>query len=575
VALADGGYSVSASAVGHLPSAEDSATGERREFSIPADPAPVRVDFVLTEGGPHIRGVVQDIQGGPVVGAHVYAIDQAGTFSTTAQTESNDDGHFELASGGGTLLLRVVADGYVEARQLATAPTEGLVVELTAAASIAGEVVDADGEPVAGAQVVAADGSQEGEANATSDAAGRFAIEGLAAGSYGLSARASGWYGRAAEPVALAIGDAKKDVRLILEPAVAVSGQVFVLPDQVPCPEAQVFVVAEPFRASALADERGQYRIGSVPPGKISAHAWCPVTSSRSEPRSVDVPPEGLSRFDFELKRSSSVRGRVVDDRGTGVFGVAVVAMPAEQPKAGASAPGAPPALRGAGTSATSDQHGDFELIGLVPGQYRVLLEQSPAVQRAISVVQGARTPDILLQQAARGSALVELRDSKGGDPGDGWIVWANGDESVRQGEALGGGNFELSQLAPGNYQISAHDAQGSSLEASCEVRARQTVKVRLRAPSRDGALSGRVVDAQGAPVRDARVHALSSRGAPLGPGTPRTILSARDGSFELTGLVKGDVYEVVAEGAAMGSGAAHRVAPGSTITIALGTAQP
>jgi hypothetical protein len=158
-------------------------------------------------------------------------------------------------------------------------------------ASVAGSVANAvSGEPVARAHVMLR-GSDDGKQlryGALTDGAGKFSITGLPPATYSVSAERVGFETPSpflsSQPVALAAGDARTGVKLRLTPLGSISGRVLGA-DGEPAEWVQVSAETDagPAGHGDVTDDRGQFRIGGLAPGRYRLKA---------SPQNLQIPPE-------------------------------------------------------------------------------------------------------------------------------------------------------------------------------------------------------------------------------------------------------------------------------------------
>lgn len=199
-----------------LDAAEASLARESSRAAAPATatttaPAATKSAQAEVRAGVTIRGRLVDSQGAPVVGARVLAaadplFDAAldafesddAPWMRLVETKSDERGQFELAPAAKkTVRLAVRVDGFVprdDEHTIGGAPTAAIDlgdIALEASVILAGRVVDANGRPVANAELfrlpfaearLVTLGGERGVRVATTDAAGRFRIAQLAAG---------------------------------------------------------------------------------------------------------------------------------------------------------------------------------------------------------------------------------------------------------------------------------------------------------------------------------------------------------------------------------------------------------
>ncbi len=212
----------------------------------------------------------------PIAGAIVTLYTDLG--ARRAHTDAQ--GSFSLAElAAGSARLRVRAPGFAPAARVITIPDSAgrrafaiPRIELSAEGAIEGDVVDAHGEPVAGARVAKDDvptwllvGSTP-ESIAVTDAKGRFALRGLPEGTMTLEAYAPGLGRARAEGVKVASGRTTDGVHVVIAPSsddatgadLAASGSVAVTLGETGAPTAVVVVsVVEASEAERAGIEPG------------------------------------------------------------------------------------------------------------------------------------------------------------------------------------------------------------------------------------------------------------------------------------------------------------------------------
>jgi hypothetical protein len=244
--------SITASAMRMQPATEDVVSlvdGETRT-----------IDFVLAKNAARVSGTVRDLGGAPIAGAYVSA---AGTSGATSSS-----GAYELWVTPGRVDVSVDAEGFASATRSTNAPTTSDFA-LEPGGTIEGLVLDAHGEPVADAWLVA------GTARASSSADGAFRISGLPARSYEVRARAFGAAG-AASPVVVGLGQHVTGVVIRTGDAFRVAITV-VRPDKTPCFEARASMLDERdgHGGDARTNAAGVLIVDGVLPGWYSLTVTC------------------------------------------------------------------------------------------------------------------------------------------------------------------------------------------------------------------------------------------------------------------------------------------------------------
>ncbi len=242
-------------------------------------------------------------------------------------------------------------------------------------------------------------------------------------------------------------------------------------------------------------------------------------------------------RLDVEVTRLARVRGRVVDDGGAGVVGATVAVAPARE------ASGAYDTDAVLETSVTSGADGAFELT-VFPGEVR-LAADAPGGYGRVTVpgVPPAAVHDgveIRLQAHAGVAGVVRGPD---GAVVAGAVVHATvrvaemkvSEQLTRESDA--GGRFRFDRIKPASLTL---EARAAGFAASAPVtmspapgEQRDGVVLALGEPLE---LAGRVVDAAGAPVADAKVE-LERPGSRAGRPPVRT---GADGTFRFVDLDAG-----------------------------------
>jgi hypothetical protein len=258
------------------------------------------------------------------------------------------------------------------------------------------------GQPLKGAEVslrILSAGNRGEPAGAVTDAEGHFAFDGLAAGRYRLNASRNGYLSRdpraggiRASLVTLSSGQSA-NVVLRLIPAAVIAGRITAEGEE---PLSNVFVQAMKFSyqgekrqlsdvGTSTTNDRGEYRIWGLPPGKYYVRAtysrgaalrggaqvyvpiFYPGVSDFSRTQPVDLHPgDEITGIDlnFVPLRAVRVTGHVVnansqpakDAQVTLIGGGGATLFPVGQ--------------------AAADGKGAFEIRGVPPGSYTLIAEQ-------------------------------------------------------------------------------------------------------------------------------------------------------------------------------------------------------
>jgi protocatechuate 3,4-dioxygenase beta subunit len=337
---------------------------------------------------------------------------------------------------------------------------------------IEGTVVRSDsGEPINGVQVtltfvnIAPVGAPAGTvaaapaqlpqpSNATTGADGKFSFKNLRAGSYQIAAVVNGFvrteYGQRSpnargRPVFLSEGQTFRDAALRMTPTGTISGRVFDQNGQ-PATDAPVQLLRAAYNgvsrsyqsvAQGSADDRGDYRMYGVPPGRYYLLAgnlpgptrlaggglglpsatsqrysvvFHPSVSAIEQASTIEVKPGAEAAFDFRLQRLGSgyrVKGRVIDATGAGLPANTNITVGYRT-------------LGGGGGSFSNGRNfdpaaGTFELQNIPPGDY-TLQVQIPETNPTTILGGPTAQIDILARQVAQaarpaGTAPIQVVD--------------------------------------------------------------------------------------------------------------------------------------------------------------------
>lgn len=364
---------------------------------------------------------------------------------------------------------------------------------------MAGTVVKAgEGSPLREATVMlAAMGRRADPVVVRTDANGRFAFSNVAPGNYRLLVERIGFArqeygqrlpGRRGVALALAPGQRLTDLLFRMIPAGVVTGQVFDEAGE-PVVGATVSVLRRVYREGGptfeqreadRSDDRGQYRIFNLPPGKYIVGAvvgaggrrrgqaepgdesyvptYYPGVIDPEDAVPLEVEPgQEVSSIDFTLlpQRTVSVRGRVVASGAT-QGNTQVMLLPASG-RAFA---------RGRTRQERVEPDGSFQIHGVAPGAYVLA-----AMQHDENVTAYAREPlevgssdveGITLALTPSGSVSGRISAENGVLPEGRLIVSLRGQDRVARGgsgRAQPDGTFQIRNVAAGEYEVVVNGA--------------------------------------------------------------------------------------------------------------------
>ena len=447
-----------------------------------------------------------------------------------------------------------VEGGEPSSIDLAKNPDGTLDLTLTKATTIAGRVVDADGKPVAGAQVQVILAGRSifdfmHEATARTSADGRYAVpappfESSASVNVAVSAPRRSTV--RSNTFTLGTRDHNVDVTLPRLQAVVVrvvdrqgkavpnATVAFAESEEIAGFRDARALLMQPFvMRAARADASGEVAL-QLAPGSYELAA-------EAENYQTGVLQRNVARagtIDLTLEQAFAIRGRV-HRNDTGVDNVIIRVLGNEG--------------MGRDVSATTGADGRYELKGLPPGKYRLgAFKHEELIQRTFDA-EAPGTADVALAPAGVLRGRVVDADTR--EPVREFVYSIEPAESaednarygrpmMQRAETTSGGTFTAT-LATGTYRVSA-GANGYTLSTPVEVRLtdREPAAVEI-ALERGGTITGRVTDESGLPVAGADVFVsgaelerMRRRSAPrVAPGNART---ADDGTYTVTGVEPG-----------------------------------
>ena len=545
-----------------------------------------------------VEGVVKDVaSGAPVAGAKVEAstaqLGRFGGMHRGASVTTDARGQFRLAGltpGAIALSARVDVDGR-QSRE----PTEVLLgigeqvagVELwvEVAPYLAGRVVDADGRPIAEADILAMGGAS-GESTQT-DADGRFRVLGLDPGVYQVMASHPRY--AAAPPRRVELADRPvTDIELRLTASPRVIGRVEppteaaikVDPDLDPVGFAPMMLAAVEQRSRS----DGTFEIPRITAGTHTIAAK--AIDGRRGQATVVVPDQGEASVVIRLEDGGSIAGTVRDQQGQPVVGAGVIIRKTSGPVVRRMI------VNGVETTAdraVTDRNGAYLMRGLEAGRYQLAViderggsltlrgRDAPTVRLAdgeakrgvdlaveiddgvirgvVTGADGAPKADAWVTAVISFESMVAPPSSDGGDDGPG--EHSTTSVMVVSEEAGGGpfgaaapvltddqGRFELHGLRRGRYDVVAEADRGALRGRTTDVATGATTAIRLTGL---GVLAGVVTTPTG-PAADYTVEVD-------GPSTHSKRVRAADGRFRIERLEPG-TYQVAISGPS-GSGQA------------------
>ncbi len=435
--------------------------------------------------GAVVRGHVIDGAHHPVASARIRiataAVGPGRGGEAPRQAYSDAQGGFEIKGLPRKALSAIALHETGASQTVAVDATSGEVADLTlmidVTGTIAGSVVDPQGQPVEGAQVSAgpAFGAGRGQVDPAqwpaqwqlrgfpedvSDAAGRFRLTGLAAGQYRLSAAPAGrnrGRGNLRDGVTASTGDT--GVRLIISPDGAVKGRVAFSDGSVP----DLFSVSAQQNQQSFVGGDGSFLLDGIAPASYQLEITGPSFQTLAVPITID-PSKTTDVGTVMVAKGRAIGGTVLAS-GQPVANANVYAGPTvigsgttTGAQLGAGG-GIAAALAAATKTTTTDATGAFSLSGFGDGDLTLVAEQddlgrSPAL-RLPTGAPGQTELTLVLQPF--GSLTGTLRQS--GTPATGVMVTCQSTSTpgaLYTVAAGADGTYRFDRLAPDVYKVSA-----------------------------------------------------------------------------------------------------------------------
>jgi protocatechuate 3,4-dioxygenase beta subunit len=542
-----GAATVDAAAAGHLPSSAEARPGDGQPLTFALPPATA------------LDGVVTDGSGRPVAGAEVQARSASSRFrdeTPEISARSGADGRFHLASLAIGQMYEVAATraGFAAATLSVEAVPAGksvpLRIVLRHGSSVAGRIMDREGRPVAGAELILHPASRrgqswEGETTARSDSAGRFELGDLGPGRFDLQATHHGFAPTTVHGVEIPTAPRTVDLgEMTLVPGAVIEGRVT---DRRGAPVAQAeidfgcsdfFPMGRPRSAQsqpAATGPDGRFRFEDLAPESscslIIRHAG--YTTARLP--GVKAPTSEPLRV--ELAAARVLNGRVVGPLGEPVQGASIDQIETRQIRLGGSGSG----MTSSESGGRTDAEGRFQLNELAAGPVDLIVSAEGYKRRTLNGIEApeAGGPELAIS-LEKGEALTGKVVDSHGEPVAAAALHALPEEPLTHGsrevEAVtdGDGRYRLEGLETGRYSVQAESPDGQSVDTSAEIRPGVN-RLDLAFPGGTD-VTGRVLDRDGIPVPGATASLLT---APS--GRIFHAVAAAEGWFHIRAVPDGD----------------------------------
>ena len=469
-----------------------------------------------------------EVSSGPVIGGKA----APGQFAGSGQCD--EDGRFIIEDlEPGTLTLSAGAEGYLPTRRPGIklgegAELAGIEVVLERGATVFGQVLAADGTPVADARVSVV-GTDEGffasAPWATADGDGAYRLTGVAPGRHSIAAERRGHL-RVARELDVELGDNRLDLQL--GRGTEVAGRVV---DDKGLPVAGARV--ELGRAgTATSDTAGGFRIAGVAPGVYRLEGYkagYARTVHDGEIRVEAAPVEGL---ELRLESGGAIRGRLLGLAPEELARVELVAYPVKD--------GDDDFVNG--IVGQVDSRGEYRLEPVAAGDWRVTAQLSDGGGRregrvTVAIEAGVAQLDLDFS----GGLLLTGRVTRADRPVAGATVFVRGRDIASSGSGATNslGAFRIHGLEAGTYDLTVDQREaGLGYLEQIVLAADREVDIELPISRVSGVLADAL---DGSAVADALVSLapIGSEGD-LGLPPERGVTSDSAGGFTLTDVAEG-----------------------------------
>ena len=536
--------------------------------------------------GARLAGLVVDDRGEPVSGARV-TVSRDGEALPPWEVRTDEEGRFEVDTlHPGEHAVRVSSPGHGSIARSGVSPGgRELRITMERVGSVAGRVVDPEGEPRAGATVVIAGSGLWPARRTETDEEGRFRWPDVPPGVYELRAHAGDLVaeprrGLEVEP------DTRAFVTFTLTHGQTLTGSVIDTDTEEPIDGAQITVAAEALDVApraATSDPDGRFAVRGLRPLVHRVSAWAegyvPVTAlehAPGEPLVIRMVPGGTLVGVVLDEDRQPVEGATievigededhqpVEISGTRGFRGAVFASQLEPIGVGMALPvtegpipaipiaPAPttereltplPEVEAEGALASShltDEDGRFRIEGIPPGHVQVVARHpgyAPAATARLYVAAGATRDDLELILAPGGELRGRVVDER--EIGvEGVLVEVRSDREPHPRIVFTDdrGDFVVEAVV-GELAVTALPNGRPAVRTRATVEPGGEAEVELALEGELHRLRGRTVDARGFPVGNAQITVVGLRaGAPY----RSTLFSEVDGTFVAQGLPAG-----------------------------------
>jgi uncharacterized GH25 family protein len=494
---ANGAFTFAALAPGsHVLSAEDGEHAPSHSLPVTVADRPVTGITITMKQGGSIAGKAIDAKGAAVPYATIRVAGTGGMQDMTPgrQAVADAKGVFEVR-GLPRAKLQVRATSEDAASKLVDLDlvdkpaTRDLSLVLDETGTISGVVVDDQGTPVPEIQVTAiadyfaADRpTLAGIASATTDGAGAFTVKGLPDGPYRLNAvRTNGnLFGWGAQGTQAKTGD--KNVKLTLPAPAVLVGKIALEGGAAP----KLANIQLGYHPATPAAPDGTFRVEGLEPGSYDIRVMGPEFAQLTKSDVKLEPGKTTDLGTLTAMRGRRLTGHVIDASGAPVAGARVTVSKTLFTMEGADDQIANLQEMTGARIATTDQNGDFTIIGIAKlHAYAGAEHPDKGRSNPIDVAEGSDDPPPVTL-ALRGFGSITGKVTSKGEPQGGVTVTDTLKGSVAQvaiARTADDGTFTLSKVAEGTHVLNAMKMNGmsaNSTSATVDVVAGQAANVAI-----------------------------------------------------------------------------------------------
>ncbi|MDJ0975012.1 MAG: carboxypeptidase regulatory-like domain-containing protein [Planctomycetota bacterium] len=543
---------------------------------MPRNGATVEIDIELVPGLA-IEGTVIGPDGTPVADAKVqvknmnpfqllqrWGVNWWSQF--TEPVRSDDSGRFTLAAlpPGKSYELYARKDGFAGSYADAVAveadqPPPTVTLKLTQGATVAGRVIDVDGNGVSGVNINIWGQNQPlagGRTNTTTDGEGRFEVTGLAPGDYQYYVQQGyGSLNQQSHIKGLEEGEVRDDIEIQLKGGQKVTGKLVDSKGKpVRYQSLQLKVENNWFHANT--DQSGAFTFNGVKRGKGELYASSGTRKKLGE--SFDVPAEGIERT-YDKPPTNVIEGTILDADGEPVPLCVLTITGRGGSNQNVYYPG--------GGSQNEVVYGAFRrsVTGTAPYNLSVKAARGPD-GTSLNLAPHSQT----LKELPKGPIEIRLKQGKevtgtvsdaAGNPVAGVTVRASSASAVTGAD----GRFRLGGLG-GNTSLQLEVPDGYVKPAQRGVKAGDDVEITLLTGL---SILGKAFDPEGKPLKSGWINANWKKSGTAPAGNTNAQVGA-GGKFELKGIPEGVLVSVNVNGPWVGGKQKH--APKTVADVRPGT---